>query len=65
MSLQLTDGVTYGYLISDILNIIEGITDGLKHVIFFWRACPVYKVIGKFINDELINRPEITISKFY
>jgi hypothetical protein len=65
MSLQLTDKITYGYPVSDILNISEGITDGLKRINFFRHARPVYKAIGKFINDGLTNKSEITVSKFY
>jgi hypothetical protein len=43
MPLQLTDKITHGYSVGDMLNSIEGIIDLLKHVIFFG-------VHGSFIN---------------
>jgi hypothetical protein len=43
-----------------MLNFTEGITGGMKRVIFFWRACSVFKIIGKFINNGLTHIPEIT-----
>jgi hypothetical protein len=42
-----------------MLNRTEGITDGMKRL-FFYRACFVYKVIDKFINDGLADIPKIT-----
>jgi hypothetical protein len=46
------------------LNHTEGVTDGMKRL-FFYRACFVYKVINKFINDGLADIPKITDEHFY
>jgi hypothetical protein len=54
------DGITYGSIVDDMLNFTEGINGGMKRVIFFWRACSVFKIIGKFINNGLTHIPEIT-----
>jgi hypothetical protein len=53
MPLQLTNKITHGYSVGDMLNNIEGIIDLLKHVIFFWRAWFVCKFIGKFLMTNL------------
>jgi len=45
--LQLTDGITYGYLVNDMLNSIERIADGLKRIIFF---CPCGLSVKLLVN---------------
>ena len=62
MPLQLTDWITYGYPVSDMLNITEGITNELRWVIIIiiLRAWLVCKAIGKIINNGLTDKPKIT-----
>lgn len=57
------DGITYGSTADDMLHCTERIINRMKRVIF-WRTCSVCKAIGKFINDGLINKPEINDEHF-
>jgi hypothetical protein len=64
MPLQLTDWITYGYPVGDMLNITEVITNELKRIFFFFApmAC---KAISKIINNGLTDKPEITDECFF
>jgi len=52
-------------LMQTSLQLTKGITDGLKRIIVFWHAWFVCKNIGKFINDRLTDRLEITNEFFF
>jgi hypothetical protein len=58
-----TDEITYDSPIGDMLNCTEGIANEIKWY-FFLRTCLVCKAIGKFINEGLTDRPEITDKHF-
>jgi hypothetical protein len=63
MLLQLTDRITYNYLVSDMLNSTERITYRIK-LVFFFSVCSVCKAIGKVINDELTENQKLPTRVF-
>jgi hypothetical protein len=64
MICNFTGGIIYGSSVDDVLNCIEEITDRIKRVIFFLTSYSFYKVIGKFMNNGLIDKQKI-IDKFF
>ena len=64
MLLQLTDRITYNYLVRDMLNSTERITYRMK-LVFFFSVYSVCKAIGKVINDELTENQKLPTRIFW